>query len=211
MIDPLPPQALVLETERLLLRPMTRADEDIAARLLCDPKVMHYVTEEPLTADEVAEHMQNAVKRGAGGRIGIWTATRKDTGEKIGDGVLTPVPIDTDETDWSQVVPDAYPADRIEVGYLLIPEAWGQGYATEICARLLRFGFEQTSLAEIVATTDKENAKSQHVLEKCGMRPVGLRRAYGYDDVSWFEMTRSEWEVRHAAQASHQLPSGSPG
>lgn len=34
-----------------------------------------------------------------GGRIEIWCATCKDTGEKIGDGVLTPVPIDTDETD----------------------------------------------------------------------------------------------------------------
>lgn len=203
MIAPLPPEALVLQTPRLWLRPMTRADEDIAARLLCDPKVMRYVTEVPMTAHEVAEHMQDAVKRGAGGRIGIWCVTRKDTGEKIGDGVLIPMPIDEDDTDWSQVVPDAYPTDRIEVGYLLKPDAWGQGFATEICARLLRFAFEETTLAEVVASTDPDNAKSHRVLQKCGMRPLGLRRAYGSDDFC-FEIAREQWLAWQRAQAPHQ-------
>ncbi|QPC45104.1 GNAT family N-acetyltransferase [Kaustia mangrovi] len=195
MITHLSSDALVLETERLRLAPMTMADEDIARALLCDPRVMRYVTD-VMTPEAVRDHMAEATRRGAGGRIGIWCAFRKDTGEKIGDGVLTPVPIDGRDTDWSQVVPDAYPADQIEVGYLLVPSAWGQGFATEICARLLQFAFEETSLSEVVATTDPDNRKSQHVLTKCGMRALGVKRAYGDDNAQWFAMTRPEWEAR---------------
>lgn len=197
MITALPPQDLVLETARLWLRPMTLADEDIACAVLCDPDVMHYVGD-AITPEEVRDHMPDAARRGAGGRIGIWCAVRKDTGDKIGDGVLTPVPIDLSDTDWSLVVPEAYPAAEIEVGYLLIPAAWGQGFATEICARLLQFAFEQTALDEVVATTDPENARSQNVLQKCGLRPLGLRRAYGHDDVSWFAVNRVQWQARGA-------------
>lgn len=195
MLAPLTPDALVLETERLRLAPMNRADEDIARAVLCDPHVMRHVSE-TMTPEQVTEHMADATRRGAGGRIGIWCAMRRDTGEKIGDGVLLPVPIDEDDTDWSQVVPHAYPPGQIEVGYLLVPSAWGQGFATEICARLLRFAFEQTALAEVVATTDPNNLGSQRVLTKCGMRSLGRKRAYGYDDVSWFRIGRPEWKVR---------------
>ena len=67
-------------------------------------------------------------------------------------------------------------------------------------ARLLRFAFEMTELPEVVATTDPDNKNSQKVLQKCGMRPIGFKRAYAWDDVAWFEITRAEWE----AQASNQ-------
>lgn len=194
MIAPLPPDALVLETERLRLTPFSAADEDIARAVLCDPRVMRFITD-AMAPERVSERMADYTRRGAGGRIGIWCATRKDTGEKIGDGVLLPVPIDEDDTDWSQVVAHSYPAGQIEVGYLLVPSAWGQGFATEICARLLRFAFEETSLPEVVATTDPDNLRSQHVLGKCGLSPLGLRRAYGYDGVPWFGITRPEWEA----------------
>lgn len=195
VITPLPAEELVLETPRLWLTPLCDSDCDIAQALLCDAQVMKYVAD-PMTPEAVADHMSDATRRGAGGRIGIWCVARKDTGEKIGDGVLTPVPIDDDDTDWSQVVPEAYPADQIEVGYLLVPSAWGQGFATEICSRLMQFFFAQTTLSEVVATTDPDNHKSQHVLSKCGMRRLGLKRAYGYDDIMWFEMTRTEWKAR---------------
>ena len=206
MIAPLPAGALELETARLRLTPLTTEDLDIARALLCDPAVMRYV-DGAMTPEAVEAHMVDAVKRGAGGRIGIWRVTCKRRGQKIGDGVLLPVPIDEEDTDWSEIVPQAYPTGPIEVGYLLIPEAWGQAYAPEVCARLLRFAFEMTDLSEVVAVTDPDNAASQRVLRRCGLRDAGLRRAYGTDNVRWFHISRAEW----AAQAPHQLPSGSPG
>ncbi|HSM19949.1 MAG TPA: GNAT family N-acetyltransferase [Hyphomicrobiales bacterium] len=192
MIDALPPEALVLETERLRLRPFAAGDADLARALLCDPEVMRHVAD-PLSAEQVESIMPNITRRGAGGRLGIWCVSRKDTGEPIGDGVLTPLPIDQSDVNWDQLVPDAYPSDPVEVGYLLRPEAWGQGFATEICRRLLRFGFEMTTLDTIVACTDIDNHASQRVLRKAGMRHCGTRRAYG-EDGPWFEMTRAEWQ-----------------
>ncbi|MBR9847873.1 MAG: GNAT family N-acetyltransferase [Rhodobacteraceae bacterium] len=195
MITSLPHEALILETDRLRLTPFCSEDADIAHRLLEDPKVMRYVGD-PITAQAVEDHMANAIRRGAGGRIGIWCVTRMDTGEKIGDCVLTPLPVDSDEIDWDQLIPDSYPRDEIEIGYLLVPAAWGQGFATELCARLLRFAFEETTLPLITAVTDPDNANSRHVLQKCGLRPTGPRRAYAEDNCSGFEITREEWVAR---------------
>ncbi|MFK7836521.1 MAG: GNAT family N-acetyltransferase [Sulfitobacter sp.] len=101
-------------------------------------------------------------------------------------------PIETDDTDWSLMVEDCYPDAEIEVGYMLLPDAWGHGFATEICARLLHFGFENTPLGEIKATTDPENAASQRVLKKCGLADQGLRRAYA-TECSGFGITRESW------------------
>ncbi len=191
-MTPLGAKQLVLETDRLRLIPFSLDDLDIARALLCDRDVMRYVAD-PMSPVQVAEQMHNYIRRGAGGRIGIWCVARKDTGQKIGDCVLLPVPIETEDYDWSLLSEHAYPDAHIEVGYLLIPEAWGQGYATEICARLLKFAFEQTALDQVVATTDSANHKSRHVLGKCGLQFKGQRRAYGYDDVDWFEIERGDW------------------
>jgi ribosomal-protein-alanine N-acetyltransferase len=51
------------------------------------------------------------------------------------------LPIDAAGCDWSIVVPEAYPPGPVVAGYPLIPDAWDQGFATEVCARLLRFVF----------------------------------------------------------------------
>lgn len=205
MTELLSEDALVLETERLRLSPLGPDDIDMIRSVWCDPEVMFFVGN-VMTPEAVRDSMSDVVKRGVGGRIGIWCITLKDTGQKIGNAALLPVSIDEDDTDWSQVVADAYPKDQIEIGYQLLPDAWGQGLATEACARLLRFAFEMTDLPEVVANTDPDHLKSQHVLQKCGMHSIGRKRAYGYDDQEWFEMTRRDWVI----QASNQRQKGSP-
>ena len=197
MITPLPPEELILETERLRLRPFTSDDEDIAQEVLTDAEVMKYVTGEPMTREDVVKDMENVVRRGAGGRLGIWCAELKDTGEKIGDGVLTPIPIELDDTDWDLLLGEDIPEGDIEVGYILKRAAWGRGVATEACTRLLRFAFEETPLEVIVACTDPENAVSQRVLRKSGMKDIGTIRAYQVD-VPGFRLTRDEWVEANA-------------
>lgn len=198
-IVPLSAAEVVLETPRLLLRPLVGDAEDLALsiRLFTDPEVVRYVCD-TYSEEELAEEMPIITRRGAGGRIGIWSVMRKDTGERVGSSILLPLPVDLDDTDWSLVVPEAYPDAEIEVGYMLVPEAWGQGFATEVCTRVLEFAFEKTSLEEVKATTDPENAASQHVLTKCGLRHDGMRRAYDCDCYG-FSITRAAWETRHRA------------
>ncbi len=142
--------------------------------------------------------MKSFIRRGAGGRIGIWCVHQRETGEKLGTSILLPLPIEEDDTDWSLLEEDRYPDAEIEVGFMLKRSAWGKGYATEACRRLVQFAFEETELDEIVAVTDPRNAASQEVLRKCGLRDEGLRRAYA-DECPAFRISRQQWLELQAA------------
>jgi ribosomal-protein-alanine N-acetyltransferase len=56
-----------------------------------------------------------------------------------------------------------------EISYLLLPEAWGQGYAREAVERVLCHGHRDLGLSRIVAETQTANASSVRLLERVGM------------------------------------------
>jgi RimJ/RimL family protein N-acetyltransferase len=85
-------------------------------------------------------------------------------------------------------MPDA----DIEIGYFLKRSAWGRGYATEVCKRLLQFAFQDVSLDEVVASVEEGNVASQHVLVKSGFLDRGRTRSYGKDSPI-YRITRDEW------------------
>ncbi len=189
--EPLAASALVLETERLRLRPLCSGDLDLGEAIFLDPDVVKYVGG-PSTPENLPGELETACTRGAGGRLGVWCVMDKTTGEKLGTAILLPLPIEEDDTNWSLVVEDRYPDAEIEIGYMLKRSAWGQGYATEACTRLLRFAFEHTALEEVVACTHPQNHASQHVLRKSGLKDRGVRRCYGTYEPG-FGITRREW------------------
>jgi len=53
-----------------------------------------------------------------------------------------------------------------EIAYIINPEYWGNGYATEVANWLLNFGFSDLNLHRIFATCDPRNEASSKVLEK---------------------------------------------
>ena len=182
---------LELQSERLLLRPLSESDLDISVEILTDPEVMKYVAE-TYTRQQVAEEMPLATKRGGGGCVGIWCVMDRAAGEKFGTAVLLPIPIEEEDTNWDLVGGPDLPDREIEVGYLLKPGAWGKGYATEITRRLLKFAFEETPLEQVVAVTDPHNEASKSVLLKSGLRYEGMRRAYA-SDCPGYRITRQQW------------------
>lgn len=58
----------------------------------------------------------------------------------------------------------------VEIGWRLLPEYWGRGYATEAAGACLAFGFETLGLQEVVAFTTPANRRSRRVMERVGMR-----------------------------------------
>jgi RimJ/RimL family protein N-acetyltransferase len=64
-------------------------------------------------------------------------------------------------------------ADRLALGFVLAPEAWGKGLATEAAQAMIEAGFGLTPAVEILANVRVENAASRSVLEKCGFAFVG--------------------------------------
>ena len=85
------------------------------------------------------------------------------TGEFAG---LTFIEIDPDET------------STAEVGYVLHPEFWKAGYASEILRALLVFGFGKLSLHRIYGKCDELNHASAHVLVKGWLRYEGTLREH---------------------------------
>ena len=63
-------------------------------------------------------------------------------------------------------------------GYVFARDSWGNGYASESLAAMLELAFVQPSVARVYALCDAEHRASARVMEKCGMRPEGLRRAH---------------------------------
>jgi len=90
---------------------------------------------------------------------------------------------------------ETIPDRETEVGYILKRSAWGKGYATEACKRMLRFGFEHTPLHEIVACIDPANENSRKVLLKSGLLEEGLIKAYSLE-IPGFRITRTKWLAR---------------
>jgi ribosomal-protein-alanine N-acetyltransferase len=182
---------LKLSSQRLSLTPLSPNDLDLCVEMFTDPAVVKYAGD-AMTESAIEEEISLWTKRGGNGCIGIWCISDRTSGEKYGSVALLPIPIDDEDTDFNLVLPGRMPDGDIEIGYFLKPSAWHQGFATEVCRRMLQFVFEESPLIEVVATFDKENTASRHVLLKAGFTDHGTRRCYGEDGPN-FRITRDEW------------------
>lgn len=189
---------LEFDSERLSYRPLSEEDVDLAIELWTDPEVTKYVGG-PYPEESLINEQSIYTRRCCNGCIGIWVLTNKRSGERIGTAILLPMPVEIDDTDWDLVVGDDIPEGEIEVGYIFKKSAWGKGYATEACKRLIQFAFEDSPLTEIVASTDHDNLASQNVLLKSGMRSVGL--IYSYAEMCpGFRITKEQWLENKSAE-----------
>lgn len=67
--------------------------------------------------------------------------------------------------------PPAHPlGPHTEIGWRLMRDAWGQGYATEAAAAALRDVFARCGLTEVIAYTAADNSRSQAVMARLGLR-----------------------------------------
>lgn len=67
-------------------------------------------------------------------------------------------------------------SDSAEVGYVINPDYWGKGIASEALEKILEFGFEELKLHRIEAKFMKENDRSRSVMERVGMTFEGYHR-----------------------------------
>lgn len=63
-----------------------------------------------------------------------------------------------------------------EIGFGIVQAMWGRGYMTETCRAVVEYGFEDMGLSRVEARCQVSNPASARVLEKIGMRRVGLVR-----------------------------------
>ncbi|GAA1675168.1 GNAT family N-acetyltransferase [Streptomyces yatensis] len=76
----------------------------------------------------------------------------------------------------SHVRPDAGEA---ELGYLLLPEAWGHGYAAEACTAALGWFADALPGHPVVLCTQTANTRSMRLAAKLGFTEVQRYEAWG--------------------------------
>jgi RimJ/RimL family protein N-acetyltransferase len=153
-----------LETLRLELRSFVAGDFDDLYRLDSDPRVIRYIGDgKPLGRDAIARRLKRFIRYPAFyPDLGVWRASRRDNGTYIG---------------WFALNYAGKTAD-VEVGYRLMPEAWGRGFATEGAKALVDYGFDDLGLHRIIGVTHPCNKASQRVLLRAGLDDVGWGRYY---------------------------------
>jgi ribosomal-protein-alanine N-acetyltransferase len=177
----------VIETERLLLEPLDVSRLKDFVALTADPDTMRYWAPDGPHRRDVAERnfaasLARVREHGFGKR---WIVA-KENGAGLGF---------TDTKYFGQSCDDVSP-DEVEIGWMLTPPAWGQGYATEAGSAVRDEAFDRLKLESIVAVHHPANAASGRIMEKLGMlfeRDVVARNGWPF---RLYRLTREQWASR---------------
>jgi [ribosomal protein S5]-alanine N-acetyltransferase len=146
---------IILQTPRLTLRRFTQADTNLLLQLNSNPEVLKYLHEPPLATEEQALHILNTIILPQyKNNLGRWAMHLKTTHEFIG---------------WCGLKYLAE-ANEIDLGYRLMQNFWGNGYAYEAAKHTVEYGFNQLNLKTIIGRAHIENIASLKILEKIGMQ-----------------------------------------
>ena len=183
--------SITLETPRLVLREMTKADVPVVQTWAGNPENVTYMAWGPNTQAQAKSFVGACISAAkAKPRTSFdFVLQLKSTGQVIGSGGIYR------QMDWHkrQFI-------QANMGWILHMDHWKQGYGSEFCAELLRFGFEELELNRIYANCDAENVGSSRVMERNGMRREAvfqqaiLGRDNTWHDEHVYAILRKEWK-----------------
>ena len=148
--------SIITDTPRLLLRALTPEDAAFVLKLTTDAAFITNIGDKGLRNEDDARRFIEE---------GPWTAQQKP-----GYGQFA-----------IELKPSGVPAgvcgllfrenlDVTDVGFALLAEHRGRGYAFEAAYAVMEYGRSKLHLDEIVGLTSRENVSSIRILEKLGMR-----------------------------------------
>lgn len=139
------------ETDRCLIRELSLSDLPALYELYDKPGMTDFV--EPLYDYETELEYQKAYIENMYGfyEYGMWLVFSKETGKLIGRAGL----------------------EHDEMGYMIAPELWNQGYATEVCRFIIDYARENTDFEELYCRIDEKNTASVRLAQKLGFTNSG--------------------------------------
>lgn len=150
----IPNQTMLLETDRLVMRCITRDDAPFIYRLLKEPSWLEFIGDKNINNENDAkkyiemEYISMYQKYG----FGLFIVETKDTNNPIGIcGLMKRENLD-----------DA------DLGYALLPEFWGKGFAFEAVMSVLKSAKDTHKLSRILALSKSSNRPSINLLNKAG-------------------------------------------
>lgn len=176
-------------TARLALEPWDAGRREDFARATAIPEVVRYIGSGETWSREKADrvfdrNIRHWVEHGFGWR----SALERDTGAWLGFLGLNHVP---------EEAVDSSP-DDVEIGWWLLPEAWGRGLATEGAIALRDEAFERVGLERIVGRYDPRNRASGRIMEKLGMRHERDSVTKYGGPVRIYALEREDWAAASA-------------
>jgi ribosomal-protein-alanine N-acetyltransferase len=178
-----------LETERLLVRPVSEADVESVFAYAHNPAVTRYTLwEAHRTTDDTLRFVRDYAEI------------------RYGERVPEPLALCLrEQPDWVIGSIGCFWANRanrcMEMGYALGEPYWGRGYAVEAARALAGYAFEHYPIERLQAHCIAANRASARVMEKLGMTCEGTLRCALYHrgefkDVLMYSLLRREWEGR---------------
>lgn len=147
---------IVLETERLRLRPIGAADDHFILELLNEPAFLEHVGDRNLrTLDDARQHILTgpAASYARNGH-GLLVVELEETGALIGICGLI-------RREW---------LEDVDIGFSFLERHWSKGYAYEAAAAVLDHGRRVLGFRRVVAIVSPRNSSSIRLLEKLGLR-----------------------------------------
>lgn len=170
--------APTLQTPRLTIRSWREQDAPSALEIYGSPDVARWLSpamDRVTDLDTMAQVLQRWISDDVGGRwpTGRWAIERRSDGRIVGGVVLLPLPPRGDD---------------LEIGWQLLPEMWGNGYATETTHGVAGWAFTQET-DELFAVVRPGNARAAAVARRNGMEWVGETDKY-------FDLTLQVYRLR---------------
>lgn len=173
-------ETLTLETPRLRLRPTRLEDFDAWAAFMGDAEAARYIG---------GQQTREVAWRGFAMVAGSWhllgyamfSVIEKATGRWVGR--VGP---------WQ---PDGWPGT--EVGWGIVRECWGQGYATEAAIATIDWAFANLGWSDVIHVIDVANTPSQRLAVRLGSENRGPGRLPAPFDVYRVDIwgqTRAQWQ-----------------
>lgn len=147
--------AIVTETDRLILRRLCADDAAFILELVNDPDWLRFIGDKGVrNLDDARAYIENGPVAMYGKHgFGLWRVELKHGGTPIGMCGL--IKRDT--------------LDDVDLGFAYLPRFRGHGYAREAAAATLAHGAARIGLRRIVAITSLDNAASGRLLEAVGL------------------------------------------
>lgn len=159
-----------IRTERLVLRESAARDRAAFIELFASPEVRTY-----LGGARPRDELEHAVPEVPGRRPGLFVID-------LDGAMIGTVSLDRRDAERpGHVLPDA---GEVELGYMLLPAAWGHGYAAEACAAALGWFAGALSGEPVVLCTQTANDRSMRLAAKLGFTEVERFEEYGAEQ--WF-------------------------
>lgn len=146
---------MIFQTERLLIRKLTKADFDPFHEMQSDPAVMKFTTGKVQTLEENKANLQYVMDcyEEENPDLLVWAVIEKETTDFAGTAALAKTK-----------------NNEIEIGLRFLEQHWGKGYGREAFEGLTKVGFQLFDVDELFGFVDTRNTGSIKILERTGFR-----------------------------------------